>query len=491
MVNSEHDDDVAIRCHQKFWLLEKSSISAPFSLDSPSSHNSSCNFFYHLRENITLHMYISDSPCGDASIYPIRTPSHFSCTTAYTTIENSLSTSATIQNFTGAKLIASERTGVTVSPGIACGKNNKTDADIGNSITVVREKDAQLLGKLRTKSSRSNIPIRLQTTSMSCSDKICKWNIFGLQGSLLTKFIPKPLIISSIHVSIDPNALSEQEQLKALQRAVIHRTEAVWSKIDIQQKQGCCNHDKNYDKELTRFLVRPARNVQVFVTHLSFEYGKSYSQSLHVLSPATSHTTLTAFHPKEAAIQSKRRRIDIERATNKDLAKVKCSTVTDPPSNQQQKKLRPQSTSPCGMSLNWYFQRRCVDTTTDTVSEVEITVGCTGRKQGKSPKCVTDLRKTYSRLSRYCMIQLVRSTLPLLFQDIHAPDDDVIKGHLLLNDQSSSCISTYQDFKKAIEAGWVTALKDLLLDSLKGQPLLGWVRNSSDHDFKLFNGTKA
>jgi len=484
MINGDHGDDVTIRCHQKFWLLEKSSISAPFSLDSPSFHNSSSTFFYHLRKNITLHMYISDSPCGDASIYPIRTPSNSSSTTAYTTNQNSLSTSATIQNFTGAKLIASERTGVTVSPGVACRKNSKANEDIANRTTVVREQDAQLLGKLRTKSSRSNIPMRLQTTSMSCSDKICKWNIFGLQGSLLTKFIPKPLILSSIHVSIDPNALSEREQLKALQRAIIHRTEAVWNMIDIQQKKGNCNHDKNYGEEaLTRFLDQPARNVQVFVTHKSFEYGKSYSQSLNVLPSANSPT------PKEATEQTKRRRIDIGRAANMDLGKMKCSIVTDAPSNQQQKKFHLLSTSPCGISLNWYYQRRCCGTTTDTVSAVEISVGCTGRKQGKPPKTVADLRKTYSRLSRYCMIQLIRNILPLLLQEIHAPDDDVLKRHLLLNDESSSCVSTYQGLKKAIEAGWVTSLKDLLLDSLKGQPLLGWVRNSSDHDFKLFYKT--
>lgn len=488
MSNSElgDDDDTKSNCHQNFWLLEKSSTSASFSLDYPSRRNSCCNFFYHLRKNITLHMYISDSPCGDASIYPIKTPSHshFSSAAALSTIEKSLTTAATIQNFTGAKLIASDRTGVAISPGMVCIQNIEADAGVANNISMLREKNAQCLGMLRTKSCRSNIPTRLQTTSMSCSDKICKWNVFGLQGSLLTKFIPNPLILSSIHVSADPNALSEEEQLQALKRAIIHRTEAVWKKIDTQQNIDICYHDDANNKALPLFPHKPARKIQVFVTGQTFEYGKSYSQSLNSLSPTTSHAA-SAPIPKEEAEQTKKRRIDMERATNKDLLETKCSTVNDSSNNQKQKKIVPFSTSPCGMSLNWYYQRRFGGNPADAVTEVEITVGCIGRKQGKQPKSVVDLRKTYSRISRYCILQLVRCILPRLLQDICTPDDDMIKGNMLLHNGTTPYMPSYQGFKKAMGAEWVMALKHLLLDSLKGQPLLGWVRNSYDHDFKL------
>lgn len=89
-----------------------------------------------LNDDISISLFISDQPCGDSSIY--------SCNNGQ-------------NQFTGAKLMT-------------------TDSH------WILESDDQLLGCLRTKSGRSDLPLSHRTLSKSCIDKICKWAVLGLQG---------------------------------------------------------------------------------------------------------------------------------------------------------------------------------------------------------------------------------------------------------------------------------------------------------------------
>uniref|UniRef100_G1SL91 Adenosine deaminase RNA specific B2 (inactive) n=1 Tax=Oryctolagus cuniculus TaxID=9986 RepID=G1SL91_RABIT len=114
---------------------------------------------YRLRDNILFHLYVSTSPCGDA-----RLNSPYEITTDLNSSKH------IVRKFRGhlrTKIESGEGTVPVRSP------------------SAVQTWDGVLLGE--------------QLVTMSCTDKIARWNVLGLQGALLCHFI-EPVYLHSIVV---------------------------------------------------------------------------------------------------------------------------------------------------------------------------------------------------------------------------------------------------------------------------------------------------
>ncbi len=283
---------------------------------------------YRLRSNLRFHLYLSCSPCGDATIYPV--------------------TGDKVMLHTGAKVIVSNESGVDAS---VCGGEGR----LLRGTSVARE-EIQVLGKLRTKSGRSNLPAHLRSTSMSCCDKIVQWGVLGLQGGLLSGKIDLPIFLSSIVVSNDPRVNSASlVQQEALQRAIPDRIDRVYNALMAAQ-------------------LSPSWQIcipSVCIVAEEFPSDKAIMESkIQTKAPITvksEHNQTSCYH----SIGRKRKRDDDNSI----------------------------GLSPCGISLLW----QCCD-----ASLIELIVGARGIRQGKKPKSDLHFMELASCVSRRAMVGLAQ-----------------------------------------------------------------------------------
>eukprot|EP01039_Chlorochromonas_danica_P010300 gene10300-11400_t len=303
-------------------ILERSCSVSP--QDSGLRPGVSAASRYRLKEGYSLHLVVSDAPCGDAAIYPVQ---HLPPATS--SDQNDVKA---IMNFTGAKRLL-------------CSTEAKPEGD-GTSIVFEREGGDQVCGCLRIKPGRSDINNR--SLSMSCSDKIARWIVLGLQGRLLSSWVGL-VPLSSVIVMADPKS-DPAFQLKPLRRALVDRL----------------------------LPIQPIRPLSISVSDL-----------------------WTAFPHGKAAVSLKAESNVISQSQSEALAggdEEKSGSAGDPPAKRRRNK---KEINPASTSLNYCLRpnRLWLDGFSDTVDskrrhglkplllgDVEVVIGKEGRLQGSTKK---------------------------------------------------------------------------------------------------------
>jgi tRNA-specific adenosine deaminase 1 len=176
LLNDSHAEIICKRNFQAVLLSE--AISLRNNGVSKLLSTSSGTIPYRLKPDIRLAMYVSQAPCGDSSNEQLLN-----------------------------KLIEDE-TKLPIKRKSCTFENGKTDL-------ALRGRDRlHIVGVLRTKPARADC---ISTFSMSCSDKIARWNILGLCGAILSRFI-EPCHLSILVVG----DLFNLEALKRLNTRIVN-----------------------------------------------------------------------------------------------------------------------------------------------------------------------------------------------------------------------------------------------------------------------------
>jgi hypothetical protein len=178
-------------------------------------------------------------------------------------------------------------------------------SNVSSSTSTDSTSSLSTLGSLRIKPGRTDLPIERITTSMSCSDKLMRWCAIGLQGSLLSHFLDRPLMLHSITVanehigetsssSSSSSSSSITPQLSALYRALIERS--------VSARQASTNIYSSLLHMSPEELSVPS----LYVSKTRFLFGRGSVLSASILSnKVSSNSTLSQSYTLSEAVRSK------------------------------------------------------------------------------------------------------------------------------------------------------------------------------------------
>ena len=166
-VNDSHAEIIARRGFRRFlWkqlkIVEKGEVNS-YDFDNILEKQPSGK--YSLHDDLKIHVFISTAPCGDSAIFPISDVTAVSTTQA--------------MDETHKPLMENERQGLMRSK-MENGQGTIPISCDEPELTI----DGIMMGNQRVK-------------TMSCSDKVSRWNILGLQGCLLSQYL-NPIYMSSL-----------------------------------------------------------------------------------------------------------------------------------------------------------------------------------------------------------------------------------------------------------------------------------------------------